>query len=222
MAMNDERRVGRPLEFAPEAVVEAAMGLFWSRGYESTSLEDLEAGSRLGRSSLYNAFGSKQALYLRAVRHYLERLGEYMFAPLEHGRGGLADVEAFLARLSRGLSSGMRVPGRPRGCLVINGMVEFGGRNRAFSAASRDFTARFERAMGAALRRAAKRGEISSREVAGKGRLLMAIAMGIHVAARAGAPQAQVRAVALDARRQVRAWRRESAPRRRAAATSSS
>jgi len=60
----------RTKEFDPEEVLEAAMELFWENGFEATSAQDLVDRTGLNRSSLYNTFGSKQELYLRALDHY--------------------------------------------------------------------------------------------------------------------------------------------------------
>ena len=58
---------GRPREFDAGAALDGAMRLFWRVGYEAASLPDLEAATGLARSSLYNAFGSKRDLYLKAL-----------------------------------------------------------------------------------------------------------------------------------------------------------
>lgn len=63
----------RTKEFDPEAVLEEAMELFWENGFEATSAQDLVDRTGLNRSSLYNTFGSKQKLYLRALDHYRQR-----------------------------------------------------------------------------------------------------------------------------------------------------
>ncbi len=54
--------MARPREFNVDTVLESAMQVFWAKGYESTSLDDLCEATGLGRSSLYAAFGDKRAL----------------------------------------------------------------------------------------------------------------------------------------------------------------
>lgn len=63
----------RTKEFDPEVVLEQAMELFWENGFEATSAQDLVDRTGLNRSSLYNTFGSKQELYLRALDHYRQQ-----------------------------------------------------------------------------------------------------------------------------------------------------
>ena len=65
--------MARPREFDEGAVLDAAIGCFWARGYESTSVRDLAAGMGITGASLYNAFGDKRSLYEKALRTYVER-----------------------------------------------------------------------------------------------------------------------------------------------------
>ncbi|HVK74135.1 MAG TPA: TetR/AcrR family transcriptional regulator [Kofleriaceae bacterium] len=65
--------MARPKEFDRDEVLGRAMQLFWSRGYEATSMADLVDHLGIGRQSLYDTFGDKHALYLAALDHYVER-----------------------------------------------------------------------------------------------------------------------------------------------------
>ncbi|MFI1675877.1 TetR/AcrR family transcriptional regulator [Streptomyces sp. NPDC020607] len=67
--------VGRPRAFDMEAVLEAAMLLFWEQGYEATSLAQLRAATELSSASLYGAFGSKEGLFKQVVEHYMDGPG---------------------------------------------------------------------------------------------------------------------------------------------------
>ena len=69
---------GRPIEFDPDAALTDAMQLFWRKGYENTSLPDLLDAMQLSKSSLYQAFGSKQALFERCMTRY----GDFMIGQL--------------------------------------------------------------------------------------------------------------------------------------------
>jgi TetR/AcrR family transcriptional repressor of nem operon len=63
---------GRPKSFDETAALEAAMAVFWAKGYDGTSMADLVEAMGIGRQSLYDTFGDKRGLYLRALRHYGE------------------------------------------------------------------------------------------------------------------------------------------------------
>jgi TetR/AcrR family transcriptional regulator, transcriptional repressor for nem operon len=64
--------MARPREFDEQAVLDAALARFWSRGYEATSTRDLAESMGITGASLYNAFGDKRGLYQRVLEHYIE------------------------------------------------------------------------------------------------------------------------------------------------------
>jgi TetR/AcrR family transcriptional repressor of nem operon len=112
--------VARPRTFDPDHAVDAAMQAFWRQGYEGTSLDDLTAACGIGRGSLYAAFGSKDALYLRALEHYQATEGDRVRACLT-GDAPLADrVRALFERFA---SDGIDDP-ENRGCFVLNAAAE--------------------------------------------------------------------------------------------------
>lgn len=63
---------GRPSTLNKEQTLEQAMLLFWQKGYESTSISELESNLNLGRQTIYNTFGDKKHLFLTAYKHYLD------------------------------------------------------------------------------------------------------------------------------------------------------
>ncbi|MCE7002789.1 TetR/AcrR family transcriptional regulator [Kibdelosporangium philippinense] len=64
----------RTKEFDPDAVLRSALNLFWRKGYEATSIQDLVDHLGIGRASMYATFGTKHDLYLRALDLYCERV----------------------------------------------------------------------------------------------------------------------------------------------------
>ena len=66
----ETRGRGRPRAFDRKAALDAAMRLFWRKGYSATSIADLTAAMGIGSPSLYAAFGSKEQLYAEALDHY--------------------------------------------------------------------------------------------------------------------------------------------------------
>lgn len=205
--MSETRTVGRPAEFRPDEALLAAMRLFWERGFEATSIGDLEDCTGLGRSSIYNAFGMKRQFYLKALSVYLERLGEFMFSPLENGNGGLEDVHAFFERLRNGLAKGLGAPPSARGCMLVNGMIESAGSDPELSLLSEEFCRRFQSSMSTALERAAGQRQIRGEGIDTKTRLLLAIALGVNVTSRSGAPPEEIGALVNAAHDLVNAWR---------------
>src|SRR3954462_15635173 len=77
-----KRGRGRPVVFDRTQALNKAMKLFWERGYEGTSFDELISAMGISASSFYNSFGSKEALYCEATRTYHERAGQWFFAIL--------------------------------------------------------------------------------------------------------------------------------------------
>ena len=66
---------GRPRSFDEGAALDKAIQVFWSKGYDGVTVDDLVAGMGVGRPSLYSVFGDKRTLFLRALKAYAERKG---------------------------------------------------------------------------------------------------------------------------------------------------
>jgi AcrR family transcriptional regulator len=111
--------MARPKEFDPEAALAAAMELFWRKGYDKTSLDDLGAATGVGRQSLYDTFGDKRRLYLRALDAYRESTQAALRKLLaSHPR----PREGFEA-LFLGIVNEPRA-GHERGCLLLAANLE--------------------------------------------------------------------------------------------------
>ncbi|OPA73601.1 TetR family transcriptional regulator [Paenibacillus selenitireducens] len=114
---------GRPREFKDVAVIDAAIDLFWSKGYEACSTQELCDRTGLGRGSLYNAFGSKHELYEQALQRYHE-LG--IEAQLEILERPVSAKERLTGLLEWAIDIDFSHPDR-RGCLVLNAAMERAG-----------------------------------------------------------------------------------------------
>ncbi|MFT4677024.1 MAG: AcrR family transcriptional regulator [Patiriisocius sp.] len=73
IAANTKSR-GRPKQYDPEQAILAAMQVFWTKGLAATSLDDLSTAMDMNRPSIYNAFGSKEVIYLRALNTFCGQL----------------------------------------------------------------------------------------------------------------------------------------------------
>ncbi|HEY4316581.1 MAG TPA: TetR/AcrR family transcriptional regulator [Herbaspirillum sp.] len=74
--------MARPREFDEDKVLQAALHVFWEKGYEGTSLSDLLDAMGLTKSSLYKAFGSKEALFWRVIERYQRDYLDFRHAAL--------------------------------------------------------------------------------------------------------------------------------------------
>jgi TetR/AcrR family transcriptional repressor of nem operon len=150
--------MARPREFDVDAALDRALDLFWSKGYEATSLDDLCAATGLSRSSLYAAFGNKRDLLLKSVDRYVERRTPDLAAILAPP----APVrEAFATLAHRFIEQIVAGVGR-RGCFLGNCAAELPRSDRAALARVRDGLARTQSTFRAALVRAAACGDIPS------------------------------------------------------------
>ena len=112
--------MARPREFDRDEVLEQALQLFWSRGYEVTSMADLVEHLGIGRQSLYDTFGDKRALYLQALDRYKDAHGLPM--PLLDGRPLRVGLRLLLTSAVDWLHD---VTGG-RGCMLVHAMTERG------------------------------------------------------------------------------------------------
>lgn len=110
--------MGRAKEFDPDAVLAAAMALFWRRGYAATSTADLVAELGIARASLYATFGSKHELYLRALDRYLAERDPTVVEVLSRPGPVLPAVRALVEAYAR------ESAGDDTGCFVTNAAVE--------------------------------------------------------------------------------------------------
>ena len=126
---------GRPRAFDADAALDRAVEVFWRFGYEGASMSDLTDAMGINRPSLYAAFGSKEELFRKAVGRYAE-------TEMAYAREALAQPTAYRVAevLLRGQVHALTQPGRPPGCLSIQGGVSCSTANSGiaeFLAASR-------------------------------------------------------------------------------------
>jgi len=175
------RSAGRPLAFDPQAVILAARDVFSERGPELTSIGDLEKRTGLDRSSLYNTFGSKQALFDAAMRSYLEEAIEGRLSALRKPSAGLATIASFFGGMAKTFRAHPQLSGR--GCLMVNAVAELGAHDPRTARAT-SYRDAFRSAFRTALGQAAARGEVADKRANGRAKLLASMTMGLFVAAR--------------------------------------
>ena len=122
--------MGRPREFDVDIALDRAMDVFWSKGYEATSLDDLCEATGLSRSSFYATFGSKRQLLLQSVDRYVDRRNPQIAAVLAQP---LPIRDAFAALNLQFINQIESGPGR-RGCFLGNCAAELPRNDRAAQA----------------------------------------------------------------------------------------
>ncbi len=107
-------------QFDRDQILDKAMRVFWTRGYEATSVQDLVDSTGVNRGSLYATYGDKHALFLAALRMYDEKMREKLLADLRARHGPREAIrELFLTFLGQVSDA---VPGR--GCFLTNTALE--------------------------------------------------------------------------------------------------
>ena len=115
MIQNREKPRGRPRNFDETGALEKATQVFWSKGYDGVTIDDLVAGMGVGRPSLYAIFGDKRAIFLRALKIYADRKGAGAKKALLSPQSLRDSITSFL----RYAVVSATEKGSARGCLMI-------------------------------------------------------------------------------------------------------
>lgn len=191
----------RTKDFDPDAVLELAMQLFWTRGYSATSIADLVGHLGIARASLYATFGSKSELYRQALDRYCQQQAGPVLDALAADGPVLPRIAVLLERLAEAPHTD---PDR-RGCLVVNAATELVPGDEGVTRRVVDHLGRDEDLLTEALQRAQQLGEVDrSQPARAQARFLVATIQGLRVVGKATAdPELlhDVVRVALDALR---------------------
>jgi TetR/AcrR family transcriptional repressor of nem operon len=132
--------MARPRTFDPDEALLAARQVFWRKGYQSTSLDDITDETGLAKPSLYAAFGDKASLFLKVLDHYHDQLLARSAQILSEGANARAAIEGWLTYLVPRCSG---EKGR-KGCLSVNTLTDGGVDDAAVRKSIANFNARLE------------------------------------------------------------------------------
>lgn len=182
---------GRPREFCVELALAQALRVFWSKGYEGTSLSDLTEAMGITRPSLYAAFGNKEALFRKALELYerekLEYIGRALVQPTARG---VAEV------LLRGAVDNASSSEEPHGCLGVITAAACGAESQSIREEVLERGKVAKRALIERFERAKAEGDLPTNvEVEALTNLLYAVVQGICIQAGAGASREELNRV---------------------------
>ncbi len=197
---------GRPRAFDRGEALRRALDVFWRKGYDGASLSDLTAAMGINPPSLYAAFGDKEALYLEALRHYLDGPA-CRDVLLEKAPTARAAIESLLMHSAKAL------PDTGMGCmLVMSGTNASSPKVRKTSIACR---ANAEASLRKRIERGIREGELpAGTDAAGLAKFYETVGQGMSTQAADGASPKSLQAVVANA---MRAWPGKKPARRKAA-----
>lgn len=117
--------MGRPRQFDESNLLDAATELFWSKGFDSTSVEDVSLATGVGNGSIYAAYGSKQGLFLAAFERYCLRRTRLVREAIGSARGS---ARSAVRGLYQAIIEDCAAQPDRRGCLMINSIAQLAGR----------------------------------------------------------------------------------------------
>lgn len=171
----------RSKAFDPDVALQKAMQIFWERGYEATSVEDLVQGMGINRFSLYSTFGDKHQLFVAVLERYSATIVAALMRDLEHAAAGLADIRRFFTCLVEFFASARGW----RGCLITNTAIELAPHDPQAAAKVQAYVVRLEEAFYRVLLQAQQTQQLASshacRDLA---RFLAGSALGLGVLAK--------------------------------------
>lgn len=170
--------MGRKREFSEEKIAEAAIGIFMSKGYRATSIQDVVEATDIKPGSLYGAFGSKAGLFHAVLDRY--DATSPVLSVIEHAE--TAPPRETITGLLSDIAEGRPGVKRPRGCLVTNSATELAGADDMMAARVRKSLRRLEDALCRLIERGQESGEFAgglpARELA---QYLVTVIQGLQV-----------------------------------------
>ena len=148
--------MARTKTFDEDEALTRAMELFWKKGYHGTSMQDLVDTMGISRSSMYDTFGDKHAIFLQSFRHY-KKNQQAVLANISEFNDGLQDILAkFFNLLLRDIVSDEE----QKGCMIVNCSTELAWEDEAVRAIIKENYDEFEKRFLPVFTLAIKRGEI--------------------------------------------------------------
>jgi len=169
--------------FDESAVLDKALEIFWHKGYNGTSAQDLVDGLGINRSSMYDTFGDKRTLFIKALRHYQENYTHALSDLAEHSEDALKTIkQIFQSLVKEGLTDKLT-----KGCFVVNTAIELAPHDKEIAAIVAENMQEAENAFYTTIKRGQKAGQLSANiDARATARFLFNNVNGLRVATRAG------------------------------------
>ena len=152
--------MARTKDFDENEALTKAMHLFWLKGYNGTSMQDLVDGLGISRSSLYDTFGDKHALFIQTLENYRKSAADHMQAIVDNAPSSKDAVKQLLEFATRELLS----DNEHKGCFLVNVAVEVAPHDQVVNSMICQNDKQVEEFFYGAIKKGQDSGEIASRQ----------------------------------------------------------
>jgi len=188
--------MARPREFDEAKALEKAIQCFWERGYEATSMRDLETKMGISAPSLYNTYGDKHALFAQALERYLDRSARALIKRFEDSLPPKQALRRFIREIIKHSTNDRE----RRGCFLVNSALEVAPHDRELGTFIADRFTEIEAFFYRSIKAARAEGAIPrNRAAKDLARLLLGVVLGIRVLARSKPERALLEGIARPA-----------------------
>jgi AcrR family transcriptional regulator len=189
---NGQARLGRPRSFDESQALDQALKVFWRKGYEGTSLDDLTESMGISRPSLYAAFGNKEALFRKTLDRYEQGPGGFITVALAE-----PTARRVIERLLRAAAEALTDKHHPRGCLMVQAALSCGQAADSIRCELASRRAAGEAALRARFQRAKRDGDLPQNTICAElARYVTTVTQGMAVQAAGGATRTELQRVA--------------------------
>lgn len=151
--------MARPREFDPRETLQAAISMFWEKGYYDSSVDELVKRSGVAKYGIYGTFGTKRELFMKALHQYAnDRHFDIQF-PIRKPNASLKEIHSFFKEASKRLGD----KDSRRGCLVCNTGMELGMKEPEVREFVKEFFRDIKQVMKDCLKRAIKKGDLDKK-----------------------------------------------------------
>jgi AcrR family transcriptional regulator len=187
--------MARVREFDEQALLAGAQELFWSQGFDDTSIEQVTAATGVGNGSIYAAYGTKIGFFLAVFKRYCDQRAQFVDEVVNSASGKeIAAVRAYFDAIIADCAS---QPNR-RGCLMINSIAQLGHRVPEVVTVARKSTERMEASVAARIGVEGRKdfAGLDQHQIALLSCHIVLVSQGLIQLSRLGVPAEQLRQVA--------------------------
>ncbi len=171
----------RSKSYDDNIVLERAMNVFWSNGFEATSVRLLEKEMGINQFSIYSSFSSKKKLFIQSIHKYREYVKQNVYQTLLQEGAGMKELEQYLYTTAQK----KRDTGTSRGCLVVNTAAEIGGSDEDIAGEVNGYFKFIREMLKKVLQTAIDKGEISTdTDIEKQSAFFLGVMQGLSVASK--------------------------------------